>query len=142
MTRGTTSILYLFEGAFSLWRRRLKGVYAAARERGWHVEPVNADDEGVTSNAVLHFWRPDGVIVDGAALRSSIRPRRTGSRTRSRSSAASRGSSPICRVPAACSLQTTRYSPSECARRSGCFPTRTYRSRSSRKSAATGTNAR
>lgn len=24
MTRGTTSILYLFEGAFSLWRRRLK----------------------------------------------------------------------------------------------------------------------
>ena len=68
MTRGTTSILYLFEGAFSLWRRRLKGVYAAARERGWHVEPVNADDEGVTSNAVLNFWRPDGVIVDGAAL--------------------------------------------------------------------------
>ena len=68
MTRGTTSILYLFDGAFSLWRRRLKGVYAAARERGWHVEPVNADDEGVTSNAVLHFWRPDGVIVDGAAL--------------------------------------------------------------------------
>ena len=49
MTRGTTSIMYLFEGAFSLWRRRLKGVYAAARERGWHVEPVNADDEGVTS---------------------------------------------------------------------------------------------
>ena len=43
MTRGTTSILYLFEGAFSLWRRRLKGVYAAARARGWHVEPVNAD---------------------------------------------------------------------------------------------------
>ena len=68
MTRGPTSVLYLFEGAFSLWRRRLKGVYAAARERGWHVEPVNADDEGVTSNAVLHFWRPDGVIVDGAAL--------------------------------------------------------------------------
>ena len=90
MTRGTTSILYLFEGAFSLWRRRLKGVYAGARERGWHVEPVNADDEGVTSNAVLHFWRPDGVIVDGAALRSSIRPRRPGSRTRSRSSAASK----------------------------------------------------
>ena len=28
MTRGTTSILYLFEGAFNLWRRRLKGVYA------------------------------------------------------------------------------------------------------------------
>ena len=68
MTRGTTSILYLFEGAFSLWRRRLKGVYAGARERGWHVESVNADDEGVTSKAVLRFWRPDGVIVDGAAL--------------------------------------------------------------------------
>ena len=68
MTRGTTSILYLFEGAFNLWRRRLKGVYAGARERGWHVEPVNADDEGVTAKAVLRFWRPDGVIADGAAL--------------------------------------------------------------------------
>ena len=68
MTRGPVNILYLFEGAFNLWRRRLKGVYAGARERGWHVESVNADDEGVTSNAVLHFWRPDGVIVDGAAL--------------------------------------------------------------------------
>ena len=68
MTRGTTSILYLFEGAFSLWRRRLKGVYAGARERGWHVEPVNADDEGMTSKSVLRFWRPDGVIADGAAL--------------------------------------------------------------------------
>ena len=59
------NIIYLFEGAFSLWRRRLRGVYAQARELGWHVEPVNADDEGMTSKSVLRFWRPDGVIADG-----------------------------------------------------------------------------
>ena len=46
MAQGSTSVLYLFEGAFSLWRRRLRGVYAQARELGWHVEPINADDEG------------------------------------------------------------------------------------------------
>ena len=65
------NILYLFEGAFNLWRRRLKGVYAQARELGWHVEPINADDEGVSAKASLRFWRPDGVIVDGAALNRS-----------------------------------------------------------------------
>ena len=71
MTRGPVNILYLFEGAFNLWRRRLKGVYAQARELGWHVEPINADDEGVSAKASLRFWRPDGVIVDGAALNRS-----------------------------------------------------------------------
>ena len=65
------NIIYLFEGAFNLWRRRLKGVYAQARELGWHVEPINADDEGVSAKATLRFWRPDGVIVDGAALNRS-----------------------------------------------------------------------
>ena len=63
-----TNVLYLFEGAFSLWRRRLKGVYAQARELGWHVEPINAGDEGVSAKAALRFWRPDGVIVDGSVL--------------------------------------------------------------------------
>ena len=71
MAQGPTSVLYLFEGAFSLWRRRLRGVYAQARELGWHVEPINADDEGVSAKASLRFWRPDGVIVDGAALNRS-----------------------------------------------------------------------
>ena len=71
MTRESVDILYLFEGAFSLWRRRLRGVYVQARELGWHVEPINADDEGVSAKASLRFWRPDGVIVDGAALNRS-----------------------------------------------------------------------
>jgi len=68
MTRKPPSILYLFDGAFSLWRRRLKGVYAQSREFGWQVEPVNASDDGVTAKAVLRFWCPDGVIVDGSTL--------------------------------------------------------------------------
>ena len=35
------------------------------------MEPVNADDEGVSASATMRFWRPDGVIVDGAALNRS-----------------------------------------------------------------------
>ena len=65
MTRGTTSILYLFEGAFSLWRRRLKGVYAGARERGWHVEPVNADDEGIIKDIPIVYCDADEEVVAG-----------------------------------------------------------------------------
>ncbi len=74
MAQGPTSVLYLFEGAFSLWRRRLRGVYAQAREFEWHVEPLNVDGEEARMQDMLRFWRPDGMIVDGAALsRSGVR---------------------------------------------------------------------
>jgi LacI family transcriptional regulator len=65
------NIIYLFEGAFSLWRRRLRGVYAQAREIDWHVEPINVDGEEARIQDMLRFWRPDGMIVDGAALSRS-----------------------------------------------------------------------
>jgi len=62
------TLLYLFEGAFSLWRRRMLGVYAEARDLGWHVEPVNTDGQGTSAREMMRFWRPDGVVVDGASL--------------------------------------------------------------------------
>ena len=45
MTRGPVNILYLFEGAFSLWRRRLKGVYAQTRKLSWHAAHIVEADK-------------------------------------------------------------------------------------------------
>ena len=63
------SIVYFYESAFMMWRRRLAGIFAVARQEGWHVEPVNADllESGV--EPVLAYWKPDGIIVEGGALR-------------------------------------------------------------------------
>ena len=45
MAQGPTSVLYLFEGAFSLWRRRLKGVYAQTRKLSWHAAHIVEADK-------------------------------------------------------------------------------------------------
>ena len=39
------NIIYLFEGAFSLWRRRLKGVYAQTRKLSWHAAHIVETDK-------------------------------------------------------------------------------------------------
>ncbi len=39
------NIIYLFEGAFSLWRRRLKGVYAQTRKLSWHAAHIVEADK-------------------------------------------------------------------------------------------------
>ena len=63
------TILYFYESAFMMWRRRLAGIYAIARAEGWHVESVDVGelDHGVRS--VLEYWKPDGVIVEGGIFR-------------------------------------------------------------------------
>ena len=62
-------VVYFYESAFMMWRRRLAGIYAVARQEGWRVESVNVDvlESGVDS--ALSYWKPDGVIVEGGALR-------------------------------------------------------------------------
>lgn len=63
------TILYFYESAFMMWRRRLAGIYTIARAEGWHVESVDVGelDHGVRS--VLEYWKPDGVIVEGGVFR-------------------------------------------------------------------------
>ena len=63
------TILYFYESAFMMWRRRLAGIYAIARTEGWHVESIDVGelDNGVRS--VLEYWKPDGVIVEGGVFR-------------------------------------------------------------------------
>lgn len=62
------TVVYFYESAFTMWRRRLAGIFSVARKKGWHVEFV---DVGVLSpdvRPVLEYWRPAGVIVEGGAL--------------------------------------------------------------------------
>ena len=63
------TVLYFYESAFMMWRRRLAGIYTIARAEGWHVESIDVGelDHGVRS--VLEYWKPDGVIVEGGVFR-------------------------------------------------------------------------
>ncbi len=63
-----TTVLYFYEGAFTLWRRRLQGVCAYARRAGWHIEPVNIDNGAVDAKRMIAFWKPAGALVDGGVL--------------------------------------------------------------------------
>ena len=63
------TVLYFYESAFTMWRRRLAGIYAIARNEGWHVESVDVGELKRGVRSVLKYWKPDGVIVDGGIFR-------------------------------------------------------------------------
>ena len=63
------TILYFYESAFTMWRRRLAGIYAIARAEGWHVESIDVGELKRGVRSVLKYWKPDGVIVDGGIFR-------------------------------------------------------------------------
>ena len=62
------TVLYFYEGAFTLWRRRMTGICAAARRHGWSIYAVNTDGLSFSARAVIDFWKPAGAIVDGGVL--------------------------------------------------------------------------
>ena len=62
------TVLYIYESAFTLWRRRLAGICEGARRRGWRIQPLNVDDFAGRFAAAIDFWKPVGAIVDGGTL--------------------------------------------------------------------------
>ena len=62
------TVLYFYEGAFTLWRRRMTGICAEARRHGWSIHAVNADGLSTNAKGAVDFWKPGGVIVDGGVL--------------------------------------------------------------------------
>ena len=62
------TVLYFYEGAFTLWRQRMAGICEEARKKGWRIQPVNVDTMSSNAKSVLDFWKPVGVIVDGGTL--------------------------------------------------------------------------
>ena len=62
------TILYFYEGAFTMWRRRMAGICGEAHKKGWRMQPVNVDILSGTVKGALDFWKPIGAIVDGGTL--------------------------------------------------------------------------
>ena len=63
------TVIYFYESTFIMWRRRLAGIYAIAREEGWQVDPVDLMKQGNDIMRTLECKKPDGIIVEGGALR-------------------------------------------------------------------------
>lgn len=62
------TVLYFYESAFMMWRRRLAGVYDVARTEGWHVVSIDVGTLRRGVRPVLAYWKPVGVIVEGGVL--------------------------------------------------------------------------
>lgn len=63
------TVVYFYESAFLMWRRRLAGIYAVASREGWLVETVDVGELEDGVRPVLAYYEPVGVIVEGGALR-------------------------------------------------------------------------
>ena len=63
------TVIYFYESAFQMWRRRLAGIYSIARREGWHVEAVDVGEIDSNVKAVTEYWEPVGIIVEGGAFR-------------------------------------------------------------------------
>ena len=63
------TILYFYDNSFAMVRRRLAGIMSAARDRRWHVEPIDMTGRIQMLGKLLRFWCPDGIIVHGALAR-------------------------------------------------------------------------
>ena len=63
------TVIYFYESAFMMWRRRLAGIYSIARNERWHVEAVDVGELENGVKPILEYWAPDGVIVEGGVFR-------------------------------------------------------------------------
>ena len=61
-------ILYLYEGVFMMYRRRLEGIYRAVSAEGWSVDVVNVDDAASSIRKVLDCWQADGIVIEGGLM--------------------------------------------------------------------------
>ena len=55
------TVLYFYDNSFAMVRRRLAGILSAARDRRWHVEPIDVTGRIQMLGKLLRFWCPDGI---------------------------------------------------------------------------------
>ncbi len=63
------SVIYFYGCSFTLWRRRLAGIYAVARKEGWLMHSVDVGELTHGVRPVIDYWKPDGMIVEGGVFR-------------------------------------------------------------------------
>ena len=54
--------------------RRLEGVYAFARVRGWHVLVIDMIQQRTSIPRLFNFWKPVGCIMEGLVDEDAVRP--------------------------------------------------------------------
>ena len=71
------TVLYFYNPHFASLRRRMKGLYAAAHEQGWRIQPVDVYYERLLPKKMMEFWNACGAIVEGGVLENGRFPPRT-----------------------------------------------------------------
>lgn len=68
------TVLYFYNPHFVSLRRRMKGLYAAAHERGWRIQPIDVWYERLLPKNMTEFWNACGAIIEGGVLENERFP--------------------------------------------------------------------
>lgn len=72
---GTRIVLLFVKPCFHSHRERISGVYAAAIERGWHVQQIDAEPTAEHLHKDIKMWNPIGCLIDPSVMSKHIDPR-------------------------------------------------------------------
>ena len=72
---GTKVVLFFVKPLFHSHRERIRGVYAAAIERGWHVQQIDAEPTVNRLCNDIQTWNPIGCLIDPSVMTGHIDPR-------------------------------------------------------------------
>ena len=68
-SRAVQTVLYIYEGGYLTCRRRLAGIYKVTTPRGIRVVLMDVH-AGADIGQMLDFWKPDGIVAEGDAVRT------------------------------------------------------------------------
>ena len=73
MSRMSGVVLTFIRQKYQSQREKISGIYSAAIERGWQIQPVDEGFDAARFKALRKLWSPIGCLVDDSAM-----PRRAG----------------------------------------------------------------
>lgn len=71
---GTKIVLLFVKPCFHSHRERIRGVYAAAIERGWHIQQIDAEPTVEHLRNDIQMWNPIGCLIDPSVMSKHIDP--------------------------------------------------------------------
>ena len=72
---GTRVVLLFVKPCFHSHRERIRGVYAAAIKRGWHVQQIDAEPTLAHLRDDMKMWNPIGCLIDPSVMTRHMDPR-------------------------------------------------------------------
>jgi len=72
---GTRIVLLFVKPCFHSHRERIRGVYAAAIARGWHVQQIDAEPTVERLRNDISMWNPIGCLIDPSVMSRHADPR-------------------------------------------------------------------